>query len=343
MTQPITSRGFRPSFGRPDLLTLAPERLLPRLREGGVDPRLLAWQQARRQPDHGWWGVLPVLRERVIIDLTYQSAIGVAMTLTDLVLVQRSFGVTPIVIVPHDAYAAQRLITSARLSAIAVATDTPASTIARWLEAPVQIAEVAWVGITPPTSPSRSTHFVPLLAALARATSVQEAADWCALSRRRAYEVLADASERLCLLHRSWRTTQQWVSALSRAVATSPRPVGQPESNREAYRKEQRMEATFRPFDVIAANLCDCVVDQIHVQGERITLDLDEPRMGALTLVCKDSAIVNAADYADFAQRPVWARKINWVDVLDDNTLQLYFANGTNLALRTQVATFEWP
>jgi hypothetical protein len=98
----------------------------------------------------------------------------------------------------------------------------------------------------------------------------------------------------------------------------------------------------FRGFDVIAATLCGCTLERLLVQRGTIALMLDEPRQGRMTLLCQEASILDEPDsYAEFNELPAWARKIDWVDVLPDLSLQICFPDQTTLTLRTQEARFE--
>jgi hypothetical protein len=326
---------------RPDLLAHTPEPLIARLRPHGIVPRALAWQPTLRQPSRGRWGSLPHISGSPIIDLSYLSVCDVAMTLVDLRQEQCASSLVPFILVPGHSVALHRLIAASRLTAFVSATTAPADLLARWLTSPLVLPEgLVWVDLAPPDHSVRSPHSVALLAALSRAETIEQAARWCALSRRRAYEVLATVAEQLDLPPRPWRSTRLWTASLVHALT---RPAVRPlavASLPHKLTKEPAMNA--QRFDVVAAMLCGCVIEAIHQQGTRVTLDVDEPRLGRMTLICEDATFLSpSSDYADFTRRAVWQRKVDWADLVESDVFAIYFASGDQLMLHMRSAAFE--
>lgn len=318
---------------RPALITVQPTATVQTLQRHAARPLVLPPQPPRSAPTTQGWEMLPATTGPLLVDFTGQSIIHTAMLLTDLQLRQRRQQQIPILLVPETALAQQRVLAAADLRAIIVPTEQP-EMLTRWLHAPVVVgAEPVWVGLTPPAAPAHSPHFVPLFAALSRAANVAQAAAWCALSARRAYDVLADSAHRLALPTARWRLPGHWVGALCRALvqhANPPTPAS------------LEVSMDFRGFDVIAATLCGCVIEQIQRSGRALRMVLHEPRQGRMTLVCRDATLDdNHGILATLTQRPEAARTIDWVDVLPDFALQICFPDQTELTLRTSHAVFE--
>lgn len=318
---------------RPAVITVQPTAAVRPMQWHDVRPLVLPPQSPCSAPTAHGWEMLPATTGPLIVDFTGQSIIYTAMLLTDLNLRQRRQQQIPILLVPEAALAQQRVIAAADLRAIIVPTDQP-TMLERWLHAPVVVGtEPIWVGLTPPAAPAHSPHFVPLFAALSRAANVAQAATWCALSARRAYDVLAESAHRLALPAVRWRMPGHWVGALCRALvqrADPPTPAS------------LEVSMDFRGFDVIAATLCGCVIEQIHRSGTTLRIVLHEPRQGRMTLVCRDATLDDEYGVlATLTQRPEAARTIDWVDVLPDFALQICFPDQTELTLRTSHAVFE--
>ncbi len=235
------------SHQRPALITVQPTAAVQALQQHDARPLVLPPQLPCSAPTAHGWEMLPATTGPLIVDFTGQSIIHTAMLMTELQLRQRRQQQIPILLVPEAALAQQRVLAAADLRAVIVPTDQP-QLLARWLHAPVVIgAEPVWVGLTPPPAPTASPHFVPLFAALSRAASVAQAAAWCALSARRAYDVLAESARRLALPTVRWRLPGHWVGALCRALVQRPDPPT-PTS--------LEVSMDFRGFDVITATLC---------------------------------------------------------------------------------------
>jgi hypothetical protein len=213
--------------------------------------------------------------------------------------------------------------------------DISVELLATWFATPLDVIDgPAWIGVGQPELPARSPHLVPLLAALAHAETVPQAAGWCDLSGRRAYEVLAEAGASLSLTHRPRRHARQWATALNRALA---RPL----LTAERPRKENIMDE-HRPLEIIAANLCGCVIERIRAGGDTVTLDLDEPRQGWLTLVCQGAALLNAPEeHADLAERSTWERRVDWADIVATDVIAIYLADERCLLLRLEAGRFK--
>jgi hypothetical protein len=276
--------------------------------------------------------MLPVTDGPLVVDLSGQSIIATALLLTDLQAWQRQHAAAPLLLVPREAIAPQRLIAAANLPAVVLPSEQP-DLLARWLAAPVQLGpEPIWLDLAPPASPARSPHFVALFAALSRAESIPQAAAWCAMSGRRAYRLLADSARRLTIPPAPWRLPCQWVRAICQALAHRQPPSIPLHSS----------EVSMHGFDVIAATLCGCTIERLMTCGTTITLALTEPRQGAITCRCEQATILDEpAAYAGLHARPAHARTIDWVDVLPDQTLLICFPDQTSLRLRLRTAQFE--
>ncbi len=298
----------------------------------GISARLLPPQFPNRYPGTQGWAMLPATDGSLVLDLTGQSIITTALLLTDLQIWQQRHTAVPFVLVPPDALAQQRLIAAAQVPSVVVHADQP-EVLARWLAAPVQVGVTpTWVGLTPPALPARSPHFVALFAALSRAEHIHQAATWCAMSGRRAYRLLADSARRLTIPPAPWRHPRQWVRLICQGLAQR-RPTSAPRS---------ASEVSMHGLDRIAAMLCGCTLERLTSWGTSITLTLVEPRQGNLTCCCKQAMILDdSAASLNLHARPMHARTIDWVDVLHDRTLCLYFPDHQCLRLRLHSAQFE--
>jgi hypothetical protein len=312
---------------RPALLSLQPERLSHALQAVGIRPRALALQPAGRQPERGRWQLLPAINAPLLIDCAGQGVITSAMLLTDLA---REPITAPIFVVPRQALAIQRLLATSGLQGLVVVADLPPALIGQCLaQQLVPLHGLVWLGLEPPLPPSRSTYLVPLLAALAHAETVPQAAGWCDLSSRRAYEILADSAQRLQLPSVPRRHARQWAGAFNRALS----------GDEHQQARETNME--HHPLEIIAANLCGCVIERIRAHDKVVTFDLDEPRQGRLILTCADAEILSPPEeYADLAERSVWQRRIDWADIVAEDVIGIYLANECHLLLRLRGGCF---
>jgi hypothetical protein len=305
---------------RPAVLGLAPQRLASELHPLGIKPHLLTYQPAARQPERGRWQLLPALRTPLLIDCRLQGVITTAMLLNDLQREQRT--IAPCFIVAHRDLAIQRLLALSNLRGVVFAGELPIDTLSQWLTGSIEpLKDLVWVGLEPPAMPLQGTHLVPLLAALAHAESVPQAAYWCNLSPRRAYEILATSANALRLPRHARRQARQWAGAFNRAL-------GSRQPQQETIMENNSLE-------IIAATLCGCIIERIHITGTTITFTLDEPRQGCLTLTCTDAVLLNAPDeYADFSERSAWERRIDWADLAAEDVIAIYLADETHLLLR---------
>ena len=99
--------------------------------------------------------------------------------------------------------------------------------IARWINAPARLGPgLVWVELVARPVMEKDPYLVPLLAALSHASSMAQAAEWCALSCRKVNYVLATSCRQLGIPIAAWRSPAQWVAALSDALA-SPYPATQ--------------------------------------------------------------------------------------------------------------------
>jgi hypothetical protein len=295
--------------------------------------RVLAPQPPERQPGPQGWAVLPAANGPLAVDFTGQGMIGTAMLLTDLRSWIHAQPYTPLLLVPSQALALQRLIAAAHLPAIVVSAEQP-DRAWDWLAAPLQVDPApVWVGLPPPEPPATTVAFVDLFAALSRADTVAQAAAWSALSARRAYRVLAASAQRLAIPAAPWRIPSQWVRALARGLTRrDPNPLPHPSS-------EVAMD--FHGLDVIAATLCGCRIERLTRCHTTLILDLVEPRQGALICTCADARILDdPAMIADLPMRPAYARTIDWVDVLPDQSLLICFPDQTSLRVQLRTAQF---
>lgn len=316
------------------LLTLQPERHLSGFQSLGLRPALLTFQPALRQPQDGRWQLLPPAPPCLVVDLAGLGVVVTAMVLADLLRELRPAGCRLVFLVPQEHIAARRLLVISDLAGVVIPADASPTLLHRWLAAPITTADqLVWVEQAPPPFLALHQHLVPLVAALAHADSVPEAAGWCYLSTRRAYEVLTDCARQMHLPLRPRRRARQWAADLNRALA-SPRHYP------PKLKKEDTVD--FHPFDVIAANLCGCVIERIHSSAGELVLEVDEPRQGRLTLRCQGGELVNPPEeYADLAERSVWERRIDWADIVAEDIIALYLADERALLLRLKAGRFE--
>jgi len=338
---------FTTSLRRPSLISRQPDRLVAALRVYGICPRLLSLQIPYAHPESGVWGILPLVPSPLLLDCSDLAPAEAAMVLTDLRIQQRQHQVLPLLLVPPAVLCVQRLIATSGLTGVVISADAAAATIARWVNAPARLGPgLVWVELLAPPLMEKDPHLVPLLAALSHASSMAQAAEWCALSCRKVNYVLATSCRQLGIPIAAWRSPAQWVDALSNALA-SPGPTIQHllssagESQCEGQQKDSKRNARMND-DVLMASLCGCVVLRIVTEGRTVRLELDDPRLGRFQLQCKDAAILTpTATWAHFDQRAAWARVIDWADRGPDQTLQLSFANGADLVIKAAACRLE--
>ena len=153
----------------------------------------------------------------------------VAMLLSDLHQQQHEQRTVPLLIIPPTAVGKRRMVAISALSSVVIAADSPATTLARWVRAPVQLRSgQVWVRVAPLALPHLDPRLVPLLAALNRATNVAQAAKWCYLARRTAYTILSDTCEQLGIRTSRHHHPARWAAILTAALAgpldEEPRP-----------------------------------------------------------------------------------------------------------------------
>lgn len=233
---------------RPGLISRRPDRLAAALRAYGIHPRLLSLQDPYACPQGGSWGVLPALPSPVLLDMSDFSLAECAMVVNDLRVQQRQRQIVPLLLVPAAAIYAQRLLQASSLTAIVISADAESATIARWVRAPLRlVAGLVWVDLPALPAVEGEPHLVPLLAALGRATSMAQVAEWCALSCRKVNYILATSCGKLGIPIAAWRSPAQWAVALSDALA-SPNPATQQllpsadESQCQGQQKERTYE-----------------------------------------------------------------------------------------------------
>jgi hypothetical protein len=97
----------------------------------------------------------------------------------------------------------------------------------------------------------------------------------------------------------------------------------------------------FHGLDVIAATLCGCRIERLTRCGTTLTLALVEPRQGAITCRCEQATILDdPCTYVAIHTRPAYARTIDWVDILPDQTLLICFPDQTSLRVQLRTAEF---
>ena len=205
---------------RPSLLALQPARLAASLRPLGITPRELALQSPRLTPRPHGWGVLPPSSFPLLIDLVGMDLPLAAMLLSDLLRQQRAQQNVPLLIIPTTP-AWRRLIASSSITTVIIPADAPAEIISRWVRAPLQFRPgQVWVRSRPPALPALDPRLIPLLAAMSRAASVAQAAEWCYLARSTAYTILSKTCELLDIPFDSHRSAADWIAALEAAFAS---------------------------------------------------------------------------------------------------------------------------
>jgi hypothetical protein len=215
----MTNDGGQLQGTRPSLLALQPTRLAIPLRQHGIIPRELAPQPPRLSPCRCGWGVLPPSPFPLLLDLVGMDLPLAAMLLTDLLMQQREQRTIPLLIIP-TALTWKRLIASSTIASVIIDEDVPAETISRWVRAPIRLRSgQVWVGSAPPALPLLHPHLIPLLAAMSRATSVAQAAEWCYLARSTAYAILSKTCRLLDIAVDNHRTTAEWIAVLEALLA----------------------------------------------------------------------------------------------------------------------------
>ena len=206
---------------RPSLIALQPARLAAMLRLLNPMPRELLLQTPYPTPLPHGWGILPASTSPLLLDLMDMDLPLIAMILSNLARRQHEQNTVPLLFVPSTAAGVKLLIASSSLSCIVTSTEVPAETIARWVAAPVHIMEgQVWIRCWPPSIPHLDPRFIPLLAALGRATSFVQAAEWCYLSQRTAYNILTETCTVLGITpKRRHSSPAQWVSFFSSALS----------------------------------------------------------------------------------------------------------------------------
>lgn len=325
---------MQPSVRSVALLTLQPQRHLSRLEIAGLRPKLLAFQPALSRPERGRWQLLPPAPPGLIVDLAGLGVIATAMLIADLQHEPALSDRRLVFLIPETQLAARRLLAMSALPAIVIPADAPSSLVHQWLTAPLPaVYQTVWVDIPLPPVMAATQHLVPLLAALAHADTVPEAATWCHLSGRRAYELLTACARQMRLPSRARRRARRWASDLNRALLSLPPDIPEP-------KKEPCMDS--HPFEVIAANLCGCVIERIHAAGNTLTLEVEEPRQGRLMLHCQGATLLNPPEeYADLAERSSWERRVDWADIVAEDIIALYLADERCLMLCLSAGRFE--
>jgi hypothetical protein len=206
---------------RPSLIALQPARLAATLRLLNPMPRELLLQRPYPTPLPHGWGILPASTSPLLVDLMDMDLPLIAMILSNLVRRQREQNTVPLLFVPSVATGVKLLIASSSLSCIVTPTEAPAETIARWVAAPVHIMEgQVWIRCWPPPPPHLDSRFIPLLAALSRANSFVQAAEWCYLSQRTVYNILTETCTVLGITPKGRHSSPaQWVSFFSDALS----------------------------------------------------------------------------------------------------------------------------
>jgi hypothetical protein len=212
---------FTTSPRRPSLISRQPDRLVAALRVYGICPRVLSLQIPYARPKSGIWGILPLIPSPLLLDCSDLAPAEAAMILTDLRIQQRQRHVLPLLLVPPAATCFQRLIATSGLTGVVISADAAAATIARWVNAPVRLGPgLVWVELLVQPLMEKDPHLVPLLAALSHASTMAQAAEWCALSCRKVNYILATSCRQLGIPIAAWRSPAQWVDVLSNALAS---------------------------------------------------------------------------------------------------------------------------
>lgn len=107
-----------------------------------------------------------------------------------------------------------------------------------------------------------------------------------------------------------------------------------------AARAYGRNPLRLQPADVIAATLCGCAITDIdRADGDRLTVFLDEPRMGPLRLICGGARLLlPIRSDGKLLRLPVWQRTIQWADWPWPDRLRLTLADGYELAVSVREA-----
>jgi len=238
---------FTTSLRRPSLISRQPDRLVAALRVYGICPRLLSLQLPYARPASGVWRILPLVPSLLLLDFSDLAPVQAAMIMTDLRIQQRQRQVLPLLLVPPAAICVQRLITSSGVTGVVISADAAAATIARWVNAPARLGPgLVWVELLAQPLMEKDPHLVPLLAALSHASSMAQAAEWCALSCRKVNYILATSCRQLGIPIIAWRSPAQCVDVLSNALA-SPNPATQHllSSGSESQCEGQQKECTY--------------------------------------------------------------------------------------------------
>src|SRR5262245_53247683 len=216
---------FTTSPRRPGLTSRQADRLVAALRAYGIRPSVLSLQIPYARPESGIWGILPLVPSPLLLDFSNFAPAEAAMILMDLRIQQRQRQVLPLLLVPPAAICVQRLIATSGLTSVVISSDAEAATIARWVNAPARLGPgLVWVELLAQPLREKDPHLVPLLAALSHASSMAQAAEWCALSSRKVNYILATSCRQLGIPIAAWRSPAQWVDVLSNALA-SPGPA----------------------------------------------------------------------------------------------------------------------
>jgi hypothetical protein len=127
---------------------------------------------------------------------------------------------------------------------------------------------------------------------------------------------------------------------IERIAALTPHLLASHLAARVAESASSMTQHALKPSDIIAATLCGCVIDAVvPSDAEHLLLVLDEPRQGALTLICTGVSLLEPADIAERLTRMVpWARTVQWADWPAPDTLQLCLPHGQLITLRLRAA-----
>lgn len=160
------------------------------------------------------WGMLETLPD--VLDLRSVPGARIPALLTDVRRLQRATATAPLLIVDRADYAVQRLIASSDVAGLVVASDVPRPLLAACLALP-QPRDTAlggtrpWMALTPPLDRWLPTPtWIPFLAALGCAPTLDIAAAWCGMSRATGFRLLGQVQDVLGLPPATRRTPEAW-------------------------------------------------------------------------------------------------------------------------------------